>query len=497
MKHEILCLRSIYKYFDDANPTLRQIDLIVNAKDIIVIMGRNGAGKTSLLRLMGGVIRPDRGTMLVDGSPVCLQSNMQAKALGIYYIGSTLQLIDHGTVADNLFIDMLRTPRRFFYSSVHQIQFTDGIIQQIGLKFCAATPVNELTAFQRLQVALLRAVVNRTRLLLVDEPFAYLNESEIHEFKKLLQQLNQNGMAIVITAHVISNVYDLGGLLCMLSDGTITDMRASFSDTHVFNQWAISLLSEKPIPQPVSSLKAKSFSDVPLFEFRNFQVKNVCRTLSFSVSAGESIGFFYADSSPDCTVLLDAIFGMVPSQGEFFKQGRRILLGTPWRASMQKIGYAGDPNILNNLSIQENITLASLPRLFHSPFLKKHIEKHLISNWKDIIPNQFTDSAEFLSRGTKKQLELIRWLCFHQDLLLLHEPIGSLDPINQKIFINKMKAAAESGTAFIIQSANTGLLSYICDRVFVFKKGKKVDELSGGRLSSSNLLEYSVKGDFI
>lgn len=488
MKHELLCIRNLDKQFEDSPLNLRHINMIVNKGDIIVITGKNGAGKSTLLRLIGGYLQPDSGTIMVDGHIVHFKTSTQAKAVGIYYINLDVPMIDNITVADYIFIDTIRDKNHFFYSPSHQIDFANHWISKLGLSICASALISELSFFERMQVCLVCAAANHTRLLLIDEPLANLNESEIQGFKCILKQFQREGIAIVMAAPVLNSIYDINCQIYVLSDGMIIDSRSSFSDAYAFNQWAITILSEKTLSYSSEKFYPRNTTE-PILKVIDLCTKSLDKPLSFSVYPGEAIGLFYADSSPGCTEILDALFGLIPCQGKFMKKQGQIFLNTSRKAVKERIGYIAENNIFTNFTVQDNITLAALTRIVQGPLLNKNLEKHLTKDWQEIIAMQRYSS--FLSRGIKKQIELIRWLCLHQDLLLLHEPFSGLDTTNQKLFLSKLETAADRGTAFIIQSASTDMLANMCHRVFVFKNHQKIAELQDDQLSSNQLLSYS------
>src|SRR5688572_24350553 len=218
VRSPVLQMRGISKRYPGAR-ALIGADLDVRAGEVHVVAGENGAGKSTLMKILSGAVRADAGDILLDGTPVELNSPLRARQLGISTIYQELSLVPHLSVAENIFLG--KTPTRWA-GIVDSRRMRDGarrILDGLGVRIDGHTPVRSLRLAQQQMVEVARALSDQARILVMDEPTSALSQREVGELFATIERLTSNGVAVVYISHRMEEVFRIGHRVTVLRDG--------------------------------------------------------------------------------------------------------------------------------------------------------------------------------------------------------------------------------------------------------------------------------------
>src|SRR5688500_5114666 len=214
----VLQMRGISKRYPGARALIRA-DLDVRAGEVHVLAGENGAGKSTLMKILSGAVRADAGEILLDGKPVELNSPLRARKLGISTIYQELSLVPHLSVAENIFLG--KTPTRWagIVDSRRMRDEARRILDGLGVRIDGDTPVRSLRLAQQQMVEVARALSDKARILVMDEPTSALSQREVAELFRTIERLTATGVAVVYISHRMDEVFRIGDRVTVLRDG--------------------------------------------------------------------------------------------------------------------------------------------------------------------------------------------------------------------------------------------------------------------------------------
>ena len=220
----LLELQGISKYYGHVR-ALEEVDFELLSGEILALVGDNGAGKSTLIKVIAGAVVPDRGLILLDGQPVCIRSPQEAVALGITTVYQHLALIDTRDVLANLFLG--REPSR--WGMIDRRKMQEGarqVLAELGISIPSLTePVGNLSGGQRQAVAIGRALLRGSRIIIMDEPTAALGVEETRRVLELTEQLRARGLSLIMISHNLHHVFSVADRITVLRGGRRVGMR--------------------------------------------------------------------------------------------------------------------------------------------------------------------------------------------------------------------------------------------------------------------------------
>ena len=297
--------------------------------EVHALMGENGAGKSTLMKILAGVYIKDSGTILYDGRPVDFTSPREAQAAGIGIIHQELQLMNHLTVAQNIFIG--REPKRAFGLLLDEARLNSqatAILDHMSLTLDPRTVVGGLTVAKQQMVEIAKALSFNSRVLIMDEPTAALNNAEIAELFKMIRELKGRGVGIIYISHKIDELKQISDRVTVLRDGEYvgTVPTATTSIETIISMMVGRKLSDAPIRA------AHPPRNEIALEVRNLNCGPLVRDVAFSLRRGEILGFAGLMGAGR-TEVARAVFGADRAQsGEVVVLGRKVSIRTPAQA---------------------------------------------------------------------------------------------------------------------------------------------------------------------
>ena len=485
----ILELRNITKTFPGVI-ALENVDLDVVQGEVHILVGENGAGKSSLIKLLCGIYFPDQGEIFYAGEPYVPRNPLDAIKSGIHAVYQEFNLLSYLSVAENIFFEKL--PRKYGLVD-YKTLYRDAaaILDTIGLKISPRTPVELLGVAQMQLVEIAKALSSESKVLILDEPTATLTSKEIDTLFQIIQRLKGKGVTIIYISHRLQEIFEIGDRITVLRNGMRVGTRPA---------------REVDIPEIVKMMVGKTMGEEYPFdatykpgdvamEVRDLRVKKSPHGVSFAVKAGELLGIAGLVGSKR-TETMRALFGADPKMGgRISLQGREITINSPRDAVKNGICLLTEDRKSQGLIIDMpcfvNITLTDIARISRAGLLQQGLENEVSQKLVQDLSIKTPSVKQWvrnLSGGNQQKVVLAKWLFADMDVLIFDEPTRGIDVgAKYEIYLLLWKLAA-AGKSIIIVSSDLPELMGICHRILVFSNGSIAGELDRGEFDQEQIL---------
>ena len=456
---------------------LQGVDLGVERGEVHALLGENGAGKSTLMKVVAGSVTPDAGRMTVDGDPVPLGSLAGAKASGVALVYQDLSLVPQLTVGENVLLGRWPTTRwgTVAWEELHATARRH--LGRIGLNVDPRRRVDELGMAERQLVEIAKALSGDVRVLLLDEPTSALSDPEARRLFGIVRDLTSSGVAVVYVSHQLPEVLEIADRISVLRDGQLVGtVRASDVDEARLARMMVgrAVGGGAAAPAPVAgngaplAIRASGLARPPRL-----------KPVDLELRAGEVVAVFGLVGSGR-TRLARTLFGLEPATAGILEvAGRPVRIASPADAIALGIGYLGEDRaagIVPRMTLAENITLASLPRMGRGWLLASGQERQLARRFADEldIRASLDRPAETLSGGNQQKLVLARWLCSSARVLVLDDPTRGIDVGAKEEVFRLVRRLAGDGAAILYLTSETREARTLADRVLIMAGGRIV-----------------------
>lgn len=469
-----LSLVGVHKRFGGVQ-ALTGVNLAVYAGKVVALVGENGAGKSTAVKIMTGVHQPDTGSLEVLGTKVRLGSTQDAWRHGIAAVYQETVMFDELSVAENIFMGHLSRGRGGNLDWAAMRRRANVILQSLEADLNADQLLAELSVAQKHLVEIARALSHDARVLILDEPTAALSRREVEDLYRIIRRLANEGVAILFISHRLDEIFTIADRYvvfrdgCHVADGAITDVdEAGLVRAMVGRSIATAF--------PKASVELGS----PLLEVRDLGNDTQFADISFSVRKAEVLGF-YGLVGAGRSELMENIFGLArPTRGVVTLDGQPC--GASPRESIER-GLVLVPEdrqrngAATALSIRDNLTLPSLDKLTRGPFTDSQAEDALAQQMVERLSikcSAIDQKVSELSGGNQQKVVIGKWLATEPKLIILDEPTQGID-IGAKAAVHAfIGELVTRGVAVILVSSELPEVMGIADRIVVMHKGRIV-----------------------
>ncbi|MGI5849463.1 MAG: sugar ABC transporter ATP-binding protein [Christensenellales bacterium] len=484
----------ISKSFGGVN-ALKEVNFSVDKGEIHALVGENGAGKSTLMKILSGAYQLDEGQIFIEGKEAYIHSPKAGIDHGISVIYQEFALVNHLTVAENIFIDNLNEGRAIINWNALRKK-AKKLLDELGFgQIDVKKQVSQLSVAYQQVIEICKALSRKARILILDEPTAVLSSNEAEQLFMLLEKLRDSGVAIVYISHRMEEIFRVCDRITVLKDGE-----------HVVTVGAKDI-DEKSLVNMMIGRDIKSYfptrethiGDV-VFEVKNISRGNIVNDVSFKVRAGEVFGLTGLVGSGR-TETVRAIFGEDKKDGgHIFFGGAEVKIHSP-KAAL-KIGVALLPEdrkaqgVLLDIPILYNVTVSCLKRFCRlGGVIRAKEERGYAQDLADklqIKMRTLNDNVSSLSGGNQQKVALSKLLAAKCNVLILDEPTRGVD-VGAKIEIYKIiNSLASEGNAVIMISSEMPEVIGMCDRVAVMRAGRIMGELSKCEICEENLINFAM-----
>lgn len=487
-------MRGITKSFD-AVQALKGASLTVKPGEICALLGANGSGKSTMVKVLAGLVKPDSGEIISEGKPVRIQTARDSKQLGIATAFQDLSLIPAMSVLDNIKLNCETVGRFGIVDTKKDRRDVEALLKQFHIDCDPDAYVQTLMRSTQSMLEVAKAVFAKPKLLLLDEVTATLHKDEIDVLFSILRKLRDEGTAIIYVTHRMKEIAELCDSAVIMRNGeTICGMgRDDLGDLDRIVYHMTGKYPEKAQKQVRTETVAHE--DEPLIEIKNLQYAPKVRDISMEAYRGEIVGIGGLDGQGQSELIRLLLGEFHAESGAIRYKGQEVRFKNPAEAVKNNIGFiSGERNreaIFDRRTIGENIYVGNSARgkLFRfignraiRRFSREAVEKY------NIKIGELDDPASSLSGGNQQKLVVARWIALMPDLLLLDDPTKGVD-INSRWEIHRIiKECVKQGMTVIVSSSDNDELMDLSDRIYVFYEGKVAAMLSGAEKTQERLV---------
>jgi len=458
------------------------------------LLGENGAGKSTLMKILAGYERPSAGEVLIDGTRVDFTSSRDAERAGIVLIHQELNLADHLSITQNMFLGH-ELRKGLFLDEPAMRDDARAALTDVGLHKNPDTKVRELIVAEKQLVEIGKAMLRSARLLIMDEPTATLTPSETQRLFALMARLKDAGTTIVYISHKLDEVERVTDEVIVMRDGRFV-ARAPTAD--VTRQQMANLMVGREVSDMFPD-KPPLADDAPVaFQVGDASVTGWAEGVSFSVRKGEVFGFAGLVGAGR-TELFEGLVGLRPmSAGSVVIDGEAVKLRSPRDAMRHGITYLSEDRkgrgLHVDMALKDNLTMMTLERYAH-PFVDSRAERGALAvAMKDfgIRTGNASSRARMLSGGNQQKLALAKFLHPDPRVIVLDEPTRGVDVGAKRDIYFLIHRLAAEGRAVIVISSELIELIGLCHRVAVMRAGELVATLGVDLLTEERLIAHAT-----
>ncbi|SEA17328.1 sugar ABC transporter ATP-binding protein [Paraburkholderia sartisoli] len=479
---------------------LHEVQFELMAGEVHALMGENGAGKSTLMKILAGVYTRDSGDILHDGQPVEFMSPREAQAMGVGIIHQELQLMNHLTVAQNMFIG--REPRGrlgLFLDEDKLNAQAREILTSMHLRLDPRAMVGSLTVASQQMVEIAKALSFDSRVLIMDEPTSALNDAEIAELFRIIRQQRDRGVGIIYISHKMDELKQIADRVTVLRDGEYV-ATVSARDTSV--EAIIGMMVGRTLTDvaPTPRTADKDTGEVAL-EVKHLTAGALVKDVSFTLRKGEILGFAGLMGAGR-TEVARAVFGADPVEsGEILVHGVKAAIRKPSDAVAHGIGYLSEDRkrfgLATGMDVESNIVMSNLRKFLSlNFFLRRARIRRTASHFIDLLSIRTpsaTQQVGLLSGGNQQKVVIAKWLERDCDVLFFDEPTRGIDVGAKSEIYKLLRSLAGQGKAIVMISSELPEILRMSDRIVVMCEGRITGELPAVDATQERIMQLATQ----
>ncbi len=497
MAENVLELRGLSKSFG-TNQVLFDVNFSLKPGEVHAIIGENGAGKSTMMNITYGLVKPNSGEIYVDGEKVDIKSPNDAEKYGICFVHQEIALCQEMTIAQNIFMTRVKNMKDLNLNYKKINEEAQKLIDEIVPGYDVSQPVESLNIAGQQVVEIAKALSMDCKILILDEPTSSLSDKETVALYRIMDNLKEKGIGIVYISHRLAEIFEKCDRVSVLRDGYMINTYdvANVNANQLVNDMAGRELSNI---YPPKAEKVEYIDENVLLEVKNLSSKRRFKDVNFKLYKGEILGFSGLVGAGR-TEIMEAIVGLRNTKpgGEVIFEGKNILGTAAKKIYKQGIAYLPESRKETGLFLEMGI---------HQNTSSLHLETiqngALLSNAKEIAQaNKFitalrtkchspTQPVNALSGGNQQKVLFSKMLTVKPKILIADEPTRGVDVGAKSEIHGLLRGLATEGTGVIVVSSELNEILGICDRVLVMYEGKIVGEVKGEDVVANNVMHYA------
>ena len=487
-------MRGIYKAFPGVQ-ALSDVSFTVKPGEVHALLGENGAGKSTLMKVLTGIIDRDAGEFSIGGARIGNLTPRKALNLGVAIIHQELNMCQHLTVAENMFLGREEV-NGLIIRQKHLNEKAREVLNRLHLPIEPDTIVGKLAVSKQQMVEIAKALSTDCKVLVMDEPTSALTANEVRELNRIILELKNQGCGIVYITHRLEELSAIADRVTILRDGEFV-VTKDFQDTSI--EEIISYMVGREITEKFPTVPGKR--DREILKISNLSNEAI-HDVSFSLYEGEILGFAGLMGAGR-TELMRALFGADPVfSGTIELEGKKISIRSPHSAIRQGIVCIPEDRkkegICVELPISDNVGLANLDRLC-SPFIsmvnrkkEKELTDKAIHELKIKISSHAQD-AKNLSGGNQQKLVVGKWLVRDAQVFVFDEPTRGIDVAAKVEIYHLMNRLKQQGFGVLFVSSEMQEVLGMADRILVMCDGRITGELTHEEATQQKIMHYATQ----
>jgi simple sugar transport system ATP-binding protein len=479
MSHKLIELKGISKAFYGVK-ALDDVDFSIEAGESRCLIGENGCGKSTLIKIISGFYGHDSGQIIINGKPYKTLSTIEAIKEGIQVIYQDFSLFPNMTVAENITMNAMLSQNKKVLNWKEMRATAAKTLAQLNISLDLDRMVAELSVAQKQLVAISRAILQDAKLMIMDEPTTALTHKEIVSLFKIVEVLHQKGIAVVFVSHKLDEVMAVSQKITILRNGR----NVYEGETKDLNKRKLiyHMTGKEIEAEPYAFTLASS---KPLMEVKHLSLSGHFSNVSFALLPGEIMGI---TGLLGCgrTELAKALFGLMPAiSGEIIVDGVATKMDSVQDAIKSSIGYVPEDRLTEGLHLEETIGENSLLCIIDKLVGKfKNLDKTKVKDQMEKGLNSikiggmaYGKLAKSLSGGNQQKVVLVKWLAVQPKILILNCPTVGVDVGSKSVIHHILKELAKTGKGLIVISDDIPEIMQLCNRTLLMSQGQVVSEV--------------------
>lgn len=488
----MLEMNHIYKSFGGVK-ALSDVNFSVEPGEVHALIGENGAGKSTLMKVLAGAIKKDSGTIAILGETAEYDSPRKALEYGVSVIYQELNLVPDLSVAENIFLDGILNIKGFV-DWKEMYRQSQAVLKELGTDISPHAKIYELTVARQQMVEIAKAMKNKSKIVVFDEPSAVLGAKDSEVLFEQIAKLKRQGISVIYISHRLDEILRITDRVTILRDGCII----TTEKTSMLNmEKLVSYMTGKEYGAIRREQESVPNTNDIIFEVKNLSNKDLIKDISFYIRKGEVLGLAGLVGSGRSEIAR-ALFGADPKiSGEIYIAGKKVNIKSPEDAKKNKIGFVMEDRktegLLIDLPIYENVTLTKLNRYRKLGFVRKKKELDAVDNYKrklSIKTDDIQNPVSSLSGGNQQKVSIAKWLHIEPEVLFLDEPTRGVDVGAKGEIYKLIEDIKLQGKAILLISSEFAEILSMSDRVIVIKRGEISGEFTKEQIQKdSSVLE--------
>ncbi|GMQ61110.1 sugar ABC transporter ATP-binding protein [Vallitalea maricola] len=477
---------------------LNDVTIKVAKGEVHALVGENGAGKSTLIKTCTGAVIPDSGEIIVDGKKFSSMTPKLSEESGVAVIYQEFNIVGELSVAENIFLGRAIRKKGIIVDKKAMVDKSKEIFKQFDINIDPNELVSNLTVGYQQIVEIAKAMSQKAKILIMDEPSAPLTKSEVESMYLIVDKLKEAGVTIIYISHRMDEIFRLTDRITVMRDGEkIKTLNTNETDINELVKLMVGRELKETYPSRPSVVK-----DEILLDVKNLY-GNGLKDISFQIKRGEVLGFAGLIGSGR-TQLAELIFGIKPkTKGQIFFKGKEISPKTPREAIDYGIALVPEDRknqgAMLDIDIRGNISMAILNRISKLSVVDKKDENRIANEYKSKLNIKTPNTEQLvknLSGGNQQKVIIAKWLASNPDLIILDEPTRGID-VGAKYEIYKLiNTLVESGKTILLISSEMEEIMGMSDRIIVLAEGKITGMLDKDDFNQEKIMSFasSVKG---
>lgn len=507
MEDYILEMRGISKEFPGVR-ALNNVNFKVKRGEVHALVGENGAGKSTLMKILSGVYPTvsHEGKIYIEGQEQFYKGIKDSEIAGTAIIYQELTLVKHMSIAENIFLGN-EIKRNGIIDWNETFAKTRELLKEVGLNENPETHIINLGIGKQQLVEIAKAIAKKTKVLILDEPTAALNEHESENLLNIIRKLKQKGVTCIYISHKLNEVLGIADTITVLRDGNTITTESVKGNPKIDQNWIISNMVGRTITQIFP--RKEHFPKEVVFEVKNWTVcspeipdKKIINNVSFNVRKGEIVGIagLMGSGRTELSMSLIGAYGSAVS-GEICMNGECVRIKNPRDAIQNGLSYLSEDRKGNGLvltmDIRENISLASLEKISSKGAINNNEEIKIANEYKEKIKIKapsIEQKVEKLSGGNQQKVAISKWLMTGPKVLILDEPTRGIDVGAKFEIYNLMNELVDMGMSIIMISSELPEVLGMSDRILVMHEGRFTADLHWNEANQERVMYHATGG---
>lgn len=487
---------------------LKGIDFDLYRGEIHAIVGQNGAGKSTFVKILNGIYTADQGRIFINGREIKIRKPIDAKRNGITLVHQEITLIPHLSIAENIFLAKIPSINKpiIFLSKKEIESFARKYLELLNLRIDPWIKVKELSVGEQQLVQIARALAENANIICLDEPTSALTPAEVDHLFRILKDLKGSGKSIIFITHHIDEVFRIADRVTILRDGEkIATLEVSKVDPYKIVEL---MLGREPSQFYITREKVLREKEKPILVVKNLstipeKIRGIgLNNISFELFTGEILGVIGLLGAGK-TELGKALIGLEKVvSGEIFIDGKKVSIRNPFDALKHGLYYLPEnrrvEGLVLTLTVRENIILSALKRVTKFMGLRDiNAEKRIALEWikkLNIVTPSTETKAMNLSGGNQQKVIIAKALVAKPRILIFDEPTMGID-VGAKVEIRKIVSnLAKQGLSIILMSSDIDEVLALADRILVLYKGSQVALMPNKDLTRDIIMDLMSGG---